>query len=222
MINRIRSTRAVVLLISQLMFHCFFAGSCRASVIETVGGLQSSIAEIIATGPEGYRKGAGVIARQDGLIVSNLHIVHGASRITVRVDRSAPTPAKVMRVYPEYDLIVLKTLLPRPATPVRLATDQDLSLRQTVYHVGSSYLLEGTISEGRITGLGTSKSHGIRAPRDFDIIRVNIQLFKGDSGGPLFNQAGHLIGMVVAAHTKKHRVSFAVPVNKIKKILSDL
>ncbi|MCA9403269.1 MAG: serine protease [Candidatus Omnitrophica bacterium] len=158
--------------------------------------------------------------RRDGLIVCNLHTVQGASRILIRYDNTGRRPARIVRVFPEYDLISLKIDPPTPLSPVRLADKQDVSLRQTVYHIGSSFLLDGTISEGRITGLGSSKSGNAHGNKDIDIIRLNIQLFKGDSGGPLFDQEGRLIGMVVAADTTRERVSFAVPANKIKKILS--
>ncbi|MCA9394131.1 MAG: trypsin-like peptidase domain-containing protein [Candidatus Omnitrophica bacterium] len=185
-----------------------------------LSGLRSAVVEIIAEDASHFRKGAGVVMRRDGLIVCNMHTVQGASRILIRYDRTGRRPARIIRVFPEYDLILLKIDPPAPLSPVRLAGKQDVSLRQTVYHIGSSFLLDGTISEGRITGLGSSKSEIVHGNKDIDIIRLDIQLFKGDSGGPLFDQEGRLIGMVVAADTTRDRVSFAVPVNKIKKILS--
>lgn len=193
-----------------------------ASVIQTVQGFQGSIVEVLAGDTSGHTKGAGVIVRSDGLIVTNLHVVHGAPLIRVRQGQSAPYAVQVTRIYPEYDLALLKINPAQSLPPVNLAPADRLQLQQTVYHIGSSYLLDGTISEGRISGLGTSKREMKQGNKDFDIIRLDIPLYRGDSGGPLFDRQGRLIGMIVAKDSTRPRVSFAIPVNKIKKILSDI
>ena len=152
----------------------------------------------------------------------NLHTVSGAQRVSVSSASLSGKPARIIRIYPQYDLALLKIPGNAGLRPVPLAATSRLALHQQVYHIGRSYLLNGTLSEGRITGLGTSKSEKRAGNRDLDIIRLNIRLFQGESGGPLFNQSGRLIGMIVAKDTRQDGVSYAVPVNKVKKILSDL
>lgn len=192
------------------------------SVITTVRPFRTSLVTLTAGTPQDTRQGAGVIVNADGLVVCNLHTINGAHFITAQSPLFSQRPARVLRIFPAYDLALLQTNVPASLSAVPLGSAQNLALRQTVYHIGHSYLLDGTISEGRITGLGTSKSEKRRGNRDIDIIRLNIRLYHGDSGGPLFDQNGDLIGMIVAKDTRREGVSFAIPVNKIKKILSDL
>ncbi len=194
----------------------------QSSVIPTAQALRASICSITVKTADGYRQGAGVIVRSDGLLVTNLHTVAGAPFITVKSANFGPKTAKVAGLYAEYDLVLLKIAPQAPLTPIRLFSETGPLLGQSAYHVGSSFLLDGTISEGRITGLGTSKQAKARGEGNVDIIRLDIRLFKGDSGGPIFNRSGELLGIVVAKDLQREGVTFAVPVNKIKKILSDI
>lgn len=201
---------------------------CQSSTIESAQKIQPSIVSIHAVqflinskiSPNRInKKGAGVIVSPDGMIVTNFHTVQGADQLGVRLHNNKIISAKIIQLIPEEDLALIKMDYPLSLTPITLADSDQLNVGDTVLHIGHSFLLDGTISQGRITGLGTSLKAKKLGLNETAVIRVNLNLYQGDSGGPLLNQQGQLIGMTAAKDVTKNRTSYAIPANKIKNIL---
>ena len=162
------------------------------------------------------KRGAGVILSPDGIIVTNLHTIFKANIVLVMLSDHREISAKIVRLMPEADLALLKVPAPYPLKPIAFADSRTIRLGEPVLQIGHSYILNKTISEGRITGVGTRKDTG-----DLSLLQVDFSLYPGDSGGPLLNTAGELIGMITAKNRLKHRTAYAVPANKIKKLYSN-
>ena len=162
------------------------------------------------------KSGAGVIIDASGLIVTNFHTIAKANRISVTLHNNTNLSAKIVRMFPQEDFVLLKIESPIPFIPIPFADSNTIRLGEKIFTIGHSHLLDQTISEGKIIGIGTSQSKNPNNT-DADIIQVNLNIYRGDSGGPLLDHRGALIGLMVAAQIQKDRSSFAIASNKIKK-----
>ena len=96
-----------------------------------------------------------------------------------------------------------------------------LFLLQLSIHIGNSDFWNESLVSGKITGLVGARLARNRKNKIVELIRVNITVYKGDSGGPLLDKNGHLIGLMAAKLKNKERMSLAIPSNKIKKLYLD-
>ncbi|MFA5261987.1 MAG: trypsin-like peptidase domain-containing protein [Candidatus Omnitrophota bacterium] len=161
------------------------------------------------------RAGAGMIIHPSGIIVTNAHTVNRANRITVRLHNNLETPAEVIRLINNIDMAFLRIQAPFPLTPVPLADSNQIHLGDQVLTIGSSPLLKQTVSGGVIIGLGRTRTATQHGPIRNDLFQTTINLYEGDSGGPLFNNEGNLIGLMTAKETGADHSSFAIPSNQI-------
>lgn len=163
-----------------------------------------------------YEKtGAGVIIHPDGIIATNLHVIAFAKKVAVVLHDNTVVGAKIIRYVSDDDLALLKIDPPYPLKAIEIADSDKVQLRDEVINVGNSQLLDETISGGRVTRLGTT---GEENNKEVAMIQIGINLYKGDSGGPLLNKDGRLIGMIVAKYRAKDKAALAIPSNKIKKL----
>ncbi|MBF0523205.1 MAG: serine protease [Candidatus Omnitrophica bacterium] len=162
------------------------------------------------------QQGAGVIISADGLVVTNFHTIRGADNIAVRLHTQETFGAKIVYLSPGHDLALLKIMSPHPLKPVDFADSNTVKLGDDVINIGSSDILNGTISGGVVNGLGTSRTS--QNTDNVEVIKVYMNIYKGDSGGPLLNRQGQLIGMMAAKLEHHDRASLAIPSNKIKKL----
>ena len=167
------------------------------------------------------RTGAGVIVSSSGLIVTNLHTVLNANKLSVILHDQTSVGAQILHLLPQHDLALLKIDPPFGLQPVTFADSDTVKLGDAVTNIGNSELLKETISGGVITGLGTGYNKIDGNQPTVELIEVNINLYKGDSGGPLLDKQGRLIGMIVAKLKNKDKAGFAIPSNKIKILYSD-
>ena len=164
------------------------------------------------------RTGAGVIVDSSGLIVTNYHTIARANLIKVVLSDRGEFPAKVMSIFPQSDLALLYINPQHALVSIEFADSNELALGDEVFNIGHSQLLEKTISEGKITGLAVERSKELGANSDYHLIRVNMNLYKGDSGGPLLDRRGRLVGIITANESEKDRSCFVIPSNKIKSL----
>ena len=160
--------------------------------------------------------GAGVIIDSKGIIVTNLHTIYLAPHIVVKFSDGTQSKAQLLSVLPNGDLALLKISAPHPLNYIVLADSDKLNLGEEVINIGHSFLLKGTISQGRIIGLAR-----ISDPASSDTveyIKININLYKGDSGGPVLNARGELIGMIQTKFLREDKKTLVIPSNKIKKL----
>lgn len=167
------------------------------------------------------RHGAGVILHESGVIVTNAHVVNQANKVRVLLNNRDEHSAAVVRFAPELDLALLKINVPAPLPHAALADSSTITLHDEVFSVGSSPLLKESISGGKITGLASSRHGAYTNPYESDFFQTSMSIYKGDSGGPLFNRQGQLVGLLTAKLISQNNSSFAVSSNKIARYLND-
>ncbi len=165
------------------------------------------------------RAGAGVIIQSSGIIVTNAHIVGNAQRVNVLLADGQKQEAQVVRFAPDLDIALLKINVPTTLRAVYLADSSQIMLNQEIFSVGSSPLLKEAISGGKITGLASSRNAAYSNAYESDFFQTSMNIYKGDSGGPLFNRRGELVGLMTAKMLSRDNASFAVSSNKIRRYL---
>ncbi|MBF0388186.1 MAG: trypsin-like peptidase domain-containing protein [Candidatus Omnitrophica bacterium] len=159
------------------------------------------------------KSGAGVIIDASGLIITNTHIIYGANIIKIVFKDGTSLNARVPFISREYDFSILSIDPPSQLKPIEWADSDKVELGQPVITIGHSPLLDQTISGGQVNGLGTrTQEDGSVTP---EMIKISINHYPGDSGGPVFDTAGKLIGLMNAKQTNRQRAALAVPANKI-------
>lgn len=167
------------------------------------------------------RNGSGVVIHPSGIIVTNAHIVDKAPQITISLQDKRSFPATVVGLVNDLDIALLKIEDPETLPYVTLADSNQIQLGDEIVTIGSSALMDQTVSGGRVIGLGVNRSLEKNGLRRTDLIQTTVNLYEGDSGGPLFNRKGELIGLMTARETSADHSSFAVPSNKIAALLMD-
>jgi Do/DeqQ family serine protease len=165
--------------------------------------------------------GSGVVWSSDGIIVTNNHVVEGASRITVNFQDGSQMPAKLLGVDPDSDLAVLRVDT-KKLTAAPIGTSSDLMIGETVVAVGNPFGLSGSVTTGVVSALGRSVPSK-EAGRTFtDFIQTDASINPGNSGGPLLNIEGKVIGINVAIYAQAQGIGFAIPVDRARKVIDDL
>ncbi len=165
--------------------------------------------------------GSGFVWSPDGIVVTNNHVIEGASRISVVFSDGSQVPARLIGVDPDSDLAVLrvntKNLIAAP-----IGTSSDLLIGETVVAVGNPFGLSGSVTTGVLSALGRSVPSK-EAGRTFtDFIQTDASINPGNSGGPLLNIEGKVIGINVAIYANAQGIGFAIPVDRARKVIQDL
>jgi len=160
-------------------------------------------------------KGGGIVLDNE-IIVTNAHNLQNKSIITATVSTGEKLNGKIEKVIPGTDLAFMRTAIPDHVPAIPMALSESAKLGDRVYTIGSSEVNQSTISEGRITGLG-QQNRVIQGEAPILLLQVNFNIYKGDSGSPLLNDKGELLGIMTAARMKTPRTAYAIPVDLIKK-----
>jgi S1-C subfamily serine protease len=169
--------------------------------------------------------GSGSVLDQSGHILTNYHVVEGAAQILVTLHNGESYTASVVGFDPPNDMAVLKVEAPREMlVPIALGDSSRLRVGQIVYAIGNPFGLERTMTTGIISSL--NRSLPSKAGRTMkSIIQIDAALNRGNSGGPLIDSRGRLIGMntAIASSTGENTgVGFAIPVDTIKRVAAQL
>lgn len=153
-----------------------------------------------------YTAGSGVIATADGYVMTNYHILDGASRVDILLaaDRSVSYPARLIGFDEEFDLAVLK-FDPGEAelTPAVLGDSDELCIGDRVYAIGNPMgYLTGSMSAGMVSALGRDEQE---AGSPLGLIQTDAPLNPGNSGGALVNDSGQVVGITCAKITGLER-----------------
>jgi serine protease Do len=165
--------------------------------------------------------GSGFVWSNDGIIVTNNHVVEGASRITVNFHDGSQIPARVLGVDPDSDLAVLR-VDGKGFTAAPIGTSSDLMIGESVIAVGNPFGLSGTVTTGVISATGRSVPSETQGRTYTDFIQTDASINPGNSGGPLLNIEGKVIGINVAIYAQAQGIGFAIPVDRAKKVIQDL
>ena len=171
--------------------------------------------------PQAHSLGTGFIIDEEGLILTNHHVVGEASEIKIHFTEDqdeVPVEGKVVGIDPDLDLALIKVETDRKLTPLKLGDSDLLEVGEYVVAVGNPF------------GRGHSVTHGIisakhREAPDFPLaryIQTDAPINPGNSGGPLVNLRGEVIGINNAVDARAQGIGFAIPINLVKSVLSQL
>lgn len=169
--------------------------------------------------------GSGSVLDRQGMILTNQHVIDGAKEISVRLFNGLAYPAVLVGQDPATDIAILKIDAPEDQLhPLAWGDSQSLRVGQRIYAIGNPFGLERTMSTGMISSLNRQiPSRERRTMRS--LIQIDAALNQGNSGGPLLNTSGQLIGMntaIMSSNGDSAGVGFAIPVSTLKRIVPQL
>ena len=165
--------------------------------------------------------GSGFIIDPNGIVVTNAHVVAGASRIAVTTLDGRELQASVLGSDSDADIAVLKVAGKNlPAVP--LGTSADLMIGETVVAIGNPFGLSHSVTSGVISARGRTvpSEAGQRVFTDF--LQTDASINPGNSGGPLVNIAGQVIGINTAIVSGASGIGFAIPSDRARRVVADL
>ena len=165
--------------------------------------------------------GSGFILEEDGLIVTNHHVIENASGVTVRLDDGREFEAEVIGQDPETDLALLSITVDEALPYVQLGNSDEIRVGEDVAAVGNPFGLGGSVTSGIVSGKGRNIGAGPYA----EFLQTDAAINRGNSGGPLFNMEGEVVGVNSAIFSPTGGnvgVGFAVSSNIVDLIVEDL
>jgi putative serine protease PepD len=184
-----------------------------------------AVVEIAAGGGAQRAQGSGFVLDRDGHVVTNQHVVAGASSISVMFWNGVELDAELVGTDPSTDLAVLRVDAPDGLlSPLALADSSAVRVGDPVLAIGSPFGLEGTITSGIVSALHREMT----APNNFqiiDTIQTDAAINHGNSGGPLIDGRGRVIGVNAQIESESggsDGVGFAIPSNTVRAIARQL
>ncbi len=167
--------------------------------------------------------GSGFIISEDGFILTNNHVIEGADKIRVSLeDDDNEYKAEVVGTDPSTDLALIKITSDRKLPTVPLGDSDGLRVGEWVIAVGNPYYYEHTVTVGVVSAKGRKLGEISKDPSLDEFIQTDAAINFGNSGGPLLNVNGEVIGVNSAISSVGQGIGFAVPINLAKTILPQL
>jgi serine protease Do len=174
--------------------------------------------------PQTYKRqslGSGVLIDPKGYIITNEHVILPASKIKVALADGREFEGKLIGSDSKFDLAVIRIEGDENFQAVEVGKSVDLMIGETVIAIGNPFGLSHTVTTGVISALDRSIiSEDKRIYNDF--IQTDASINPGNSGGPLLNILGELIGINTAIYQKAEGIGFAIPIDKVRRVIDDL
>ena len=204
--------------------------ACTEPVVEIFKKVSPSVVFISAISFDPFRTkdrlstsvGSGFIISKEGVILTNSHLVFGHQTIDVILDDGFSTRAELIGVDPFLDLAVLRISISGKNLPVAVLGDSNkVQTGEDVLAIGNPFGLEQTLTKGIISGVNRTLSASPMSP-ELPLIQTDAAVNPGNSGGPLVNGCGEVIGINTAMLGQGENINFAVPINAAKTVLPQL
>jgi S1-C subfamily serine protease len=176
---------------------------------------------------QGEAEGSGVILDKDGNILTNYHVVENASQLQVALFDETTASAEVVGTDPSADLAVIKADFSGvDLSPASLGDSDQIRVGESVIAIGNPFGLEGTVTEGIVSGLDRTLAEQQNRPLR-ELIQTDAAINPGNSGGPLVDYNGEVIGINTAIENPSGTntfvgVGYAIPINAAKRSLPDM
>jgi len=173
---------------------------------------------------QGEAAGSGVVISADGLVLTNAHVVEGATSIEIDFSDGRTVEARLIGAVPENDVALIKAEgLGDPVTPADLGNSSDLQVGDDVVAIGNALNLgeEPSVTTGIVSALGRS----LDSPSGqtlTDLIQTDAAINPGNSGGPLINSRGQVVGINTAILADAQNIGFSLSIDSIKSIIDDV
>jgi putative serine protease PepD len=170
--------------------------------------------------------GSGSILDKQGHILTNYHVVQGATKLEVSLANGQNYPAKFLNADPDNDIALIKIEAPQDQlTAIPLGDSSNLKVGQKVLAIGNPFGLDRTLTTGVVSGLARPIRSEMTNKLIEGVIQTDAAINPGNSGGPLLNSKGQMIGINTLIYSPSGGsvgIGFAVPVNTAKRIVTDI
>jgi serine protease Do len=167
--------------------------------------------------------GSGFIIDKSGLIVTNNHVVQGATKIKVKLADGRTYDAKLVGTDPATDVALLRVKPEKPLPAVEFGNDRTLRVGDWVVAVGNPFGLSNTVTAGIVSSIGRDIGNADQPYTDF--IQIDAPINRGNSGGPTFDLRGQVVGMnsmIFSPTGGSVGIGFAIPASTIKDVVAQL
>jgi S1-C subfamily serine protease len=165
--------------------------------------------------------GSGFLINDDGFILTNFHVVSGSSKVQVTLSDQSQYYATLLDTDRSDDLALIKIALKKKAQFLKLGDSDRLQVGQKVLAIGNPFGLEGTLTVGVVSSIGRAID-GENEQRLEGMIQTDAAINGGNSGGPLLDSSGSVIGINTAILGRTNMgIGFALPINRAKALLDD-
>ncbi len=169
--------------------------------------------------------GSGFVWDRSGDVVTNFHVIQGASAARVTLHDQSEWPASLVGAAPDQDLAVLRIQAPPgKLSPILVGESRTLQVGQKVFAIGNPFGLDFTLTTGVVSALGRN-IRSLTGRRIDDVIQTDAAINPGNSGGPLLDSAGRLIGVntqIASPSGASVGIGFAVPVDTVGRVVPQL
>jgi S1-C subfamily serine protease len=197
------------------------------SLVEIYANVRESVVLVQGTTSDGSVQGSGFVYEFSDrmVVITNYHVVHGTSALSVTFSNGNGYSASVLGTDPYADLAVISADAPaNEFKPVEIVSSSALRVGEPVIAIGNPYGLVGSLTTGVVSGLGRSITEEDYAGgySIANIIQTSTPINPGNSGGPLLNAVGNVVGITTAIVSDSQGLGFAVPSNTILREIAAL
>ncbi|MFV2072805.1 MAG: S1C family serine protease [Thermoanaerobaculales bacterium] len=198
-------------------------------VVRTIENVRSSVVRVQTEGVrfdpatrivEEVRTGGSGFAVAPGLVLTNYHVIEHAQRVEVSIAEGSTVDARLVGTAPEFDLALLQVAFTADRLPpLPLGRSTEVRVGQTVLAISHPFGLQSSVSKGIVSGIGRDLAGLEVGP---SVIQFDAGINPGQSGGPLVNLQGEVVGVTTAKMRGAEAIGFAVPTEIVGRVIPDL